>query len=75
MTTKRTTQAAERLAALLDLAREHDDDVNYTEVELLLAAARPRLILRETPQPVQPPRCDSTPRRPVAGVFSGKCGS
>lgn len=48
-TTQPTIQAAARLAALIDLAREHDDDVNYAEVELLLAAARPRLVLRETP--------------------------
>lgn len=56
MTTRPTTQAAERLAALLDLAHEHDDDVNYAEVELLLAAARPRLVLRERPQPARLPR-------------------
>jgi hypothetical protein len=56
MTTKLTTQAAERLAALLDLAREHDDDVNYAEVELLLAASYPRLTLRETPQSARPRR-------------------
>lgn len=60
-TTQPTTQAAERLAALLDLAREHDDDVNYAEVELLLAAARPRLVIREAP-PARPPRDRARPR-------------
>lgn len=62
MTTSRpTTQAAERLAALLDLAREHDEDVNYAEVELLLIAARPRLALREASTPAQSrrPRSDN----------------
>lgn len=63
MTTKRTTQAAERLAALLDLAREHDDDVNYAEVELLLAASHPRLALRETPQPARAHRTYSDEQR------------
>jgi hypothetical protein len=55
-TTPTATRAAERLAALLDLAREHDDDVNYAEVELLLAASHPRLALREQPQPARPRR-------------------
>ncbi|NJO55870.1 MAG: hypothetical protein HC834_05390, partial [Rhodospirillales bacterium] len=50
MNTTRTIQAAECLAALLDLAREHDD-VNYVEVELLLAASHHRLARREAPQP------------------------
>jgi len=50
-----TSPAAERLAALIDLAREHDDDLNYAEVELLLAASHRRLIIRETP-PARPPR-------------------
>lgn len=50
------TRAAERLAALFDLAREHDDDVNYVEVKLLLTTSHPRLALRETPQPAQPAR-------------------
>lgn len=44
------TNAAERLAALIDLAREHDDDLSYIEVELLEAVSR-RLVLRETPAP------------------------
>ena len=58
MTTEQpATRAAERLAALIDLAREHDDDLSYVEVELLLAASRPRLALREAPaRPVQPRR-------------------
>lgn len=63
MTTRLATQAAERLAALLDLAREHDDDVNYAEVELLLAAARPRLVLREAP-----PARTRRPRRGEPGA-------
>lgn len=60
MTTEQpATRAAERLAALLDLARERDDDdLSYIEVELLLAASRPLLVLRETPAapPAQPRR-------------------
>jgi hypothetical protein len=59
MTTEQpATRAAERLAALIDLAQEHDDDLSYVEVELLLAASRPRLILREksAAPPVQPAR-------------------
>lgn len=48
MTTEQpTSRAAERLAALIDLAHEHDDDLSYVEVELLLAASRPRIALRE----------------------------
>lgn len=63
MTTAQTaTRAAERLAALLDLAREHDDDVNYAEVELLLAASHPRLALRETSQSAPKPRAHSGER-------------
>lgn len=61
MTTEQpTNRAAERLAALIDLAHEHDDDLSYIEVELLLAASRPHLALRETAQPAQMPRhqCD-----------------
>lgn len=51
MTTEQpATNAAERLAALIDLAREHDDDLSYIEVELLEAVSR-RLVLRETPAP------------------------
>ncbi|NTU85562.1 MAG: hypothetical protein HGA45_40445 [Chloroflexales bacterium] len=61
-TAQPTTQAAERLAALIDLAREHDDDLNYAEVELLLAASHRRLIIRET-APARPPRPrGNTPR-------------
>jgi hypothetical protein len=44
------TTAAERLAALIELAAEHDDDLNYAEVEELLAASRRRLAIRE-PRP------------------------
>ena len=62
-TTPTATRAAERLAALLDLASEHDDDVNYAEVELLLAASHPRLALRETPQPARPPHPHRDERR------------
>lgn len=51
-----TSHAAERLAALIDLAREHDDDLNYAEVEQLMSATRPRLVLRERTQPAQPSR-------------------
>jgi hypothetical protein len=57
MTTEQPAKrAAERLAALIDLAHEHDDDLSYVEVELLLAASRPRLALHETPSspPPQP---------------------
>jgi hypothetical protein len=57
-TAQPTTQAAERLAALLDLAREHDDDLNYAEVELLLAASHRRRSIRET-APARPPRPQS----------------
>jgi hypothetical protein len=59
MTTEQpATRAAERLAALIDLAHEHDDDFSYVEVELLLAASRPHLVLREKPPapPAQPRR-------------------
>lgn len=52
-TAQPATKAAERLAALIDLAREHDDDLSYVEVEQLLAAARRRLILRELPLPAR----------------------
>jgi hypothetical protein len=64
MTTEQpATRAAERLAALLDLAREHDDEPNYIEIELLEAATRRSLALRETPpaQPVQPGRSRTRP--------------
>ena len=59
MTTEQpTSPAAERLAALLDLAREQDDDLNYVEVELLVAAARTRRSIREAPlaQTPAPPK-------------------
>ena len=50
MTTEQpTSRAAERLAALIDLAQEHDDDFSYLEVEQLLAATRRPLVLREYP--------------------------
>lgn len=55
-------RAAERLAALIDLAHEHDDDLSYIEVELLLAASRPRLALHETPSSPHPQSLQSRAR-------------
>jgi hypothetical protein len=49
MSTLQPTSAAERLAALCDLASEHDEDYSYIEVEQLELASRRRLTLRETP--------------------------
>lgn len=45
-----------RLAALIDLAHEHDDDLNYAEVEQLMTATCRRLALLERTQPAQPSR-------------------
>lgn len=59
-----TSHAAERLAALIDLAREHDDDLNYAEVEQLMTATR-RLVLRERTQPAQPSRTRADDARPA----------
>lgn len=64
MTTEQpTSPAAERLAALLDLAREQDDDLNYVEVELLVAAARTRRTIREAPAPRNQAHPASSERR------------
>ena len=48
MSTSQPTSAAERLAALIELAHEHDDELSYIEVEQLQLATRRRVALRET---------------------------
>jgi hypothetical protein len=63
-TAEPTSRAAERLAALIDLAHEHDDDLNYAEVEQLMTATRRRLVLRERTQPAQPSRTRADDARP-----------
>jgi predicted GNAT superfamily acetyltransferase len=44
-----TDRAAERLAALIELAQEHDDELSYIEVEQLVVFSSRQLAEREEP--------------------------
>jgi hypothetical protein len=47
------TTAAERIAALIDLAAEHDEPVAYLELVALLEAEQQRSRLRERREPLR----------------------